>query len=369
MSDFTQNSTHLDLPYIQPSQAQKHVTHNEALRRLDALVQLSVSSATQAAPPAAPQEGARYILPAGASGAWSGQAEGALALREGGAWVFLAPQPGWRAFVADTGAFRLHDGTGWRDAGGDHQNLPLIGVATTADSANRLAVASEAVLLTHAGAGHQLKVNKAAAADTASLLFQTGWSGRAEMGTTGSDDFEIKVSDDGAAFHGALRAEAASGRVTLPGNAARWDGPYCTGDRRARITVSATWGMANAAGGNLQRLVDGTMGQHVYSDGSDQSGKHIQLALAEARQVTGFRLHFSTPHTGDVKTVIRATDDPASEWLTVSGPVAWSDMMEAGVVTLPAFPMQGFTHYRIHALSGAASAAPWFHGIEMVTQG
>jgi hypothetical protein len=33
---------HLQLPYILASQAQKRVTHNEALRILDGLVQLSV---------------------------------------------------------------------------------------------------------------------------------------------------------------------------------------------------------------------------------------------------------------------------------------------------------------------------------------
>ena len=32
----------LTLPYIMAAQAQKHVTHNEALRALDAVVQLSV---------------------------------------------------------------------------------------------------------------------------------------------------------------------------------------------------------------------------------------------------------------------------------------------------------------------------------------
>ena len=37
----------LKLPYIMPSQAQKHVTHNEALRFLDAVVHLSVKSRTQ----------------------------------------------------------------------------------------------------------------------------------------------------------------------------------------------------------------------------------------------------------------------------------------------------------------------------------
>jgi microcystin-dependent protein len=81
---------------------------------------------------------------------------------------------------------------------------------------NRLSVSSPATLLSHAGAGHQLKLNKAAAADTASLLFQTGFSGRAELGLAGSDTFEIKVSADGAAFVTGLSIAGASGQVTLP---------------------------------------------------------------------------------------------------------------------------------------------------------
>lgn len=35
-------TTQLNLPYIAAAQAQKHVTHNEALRALDAIIQLSV---------------------------------------------------------------------------------------------------------------------------------------------------------------------------------------------------------------------------------------------------------------------------------------------------------------------------------------
>ena len=35
-------SPRLALPFIQPSQAQKHVTHNEALQLLDAVVQLRI---------------------------------------------------------------------------------------------------------------------------------------------------------------------------------------------------------------------------------------------------------------------------------------------------------------------------------------
>jgi hypothetical protein len=59
----------LALPYIQPSQAQKHVTHNEALRTLDVIVQLAVLDRTRTAPPGAAAIGDRHIVAAGATGA------------------------------------------------------------------------------------------------------------------------------------------------------------------------------------------------------------------------------------------------------------------------------------------------------------
>jgi hypothetical protein len=45
-------SPNLDMPFILPSQAQKHVTHNEALWSLDALIQLAVLDHDLTAPPA-----------------------------------------------------------------------------------------------------------------------------------------------------------------------------------------------------------------------------------------------------------------------------------------------------------------------------
>lgn len=175
----------LSLPYLQPSQAQKHVTHNEALRQLDTLVQLSVVDTGATQPPLTPEAGAVYALGQGATNAWAGQDDGTLASFDGAAWHFLTPLVGWRAW----------------DQGAGTENLAGVGVGTTSDTTNRLAVASEATLLTHAGAGHQLKVNKATETDTASLLFQTGFSGRAEMGLAGSDDFAVKVSADGTTWN------------------------------------------------------------------------------------------------------------------------------------------------------------------------
>ena len=92
--------------------------------------------------------------------------------------------------------------------------LPRLGINTTADTTNRLAVSAAATLLTHAGAGHQLKINKNAAGDTASLLYQTSFSGRAEMGLAGDDNWRLKVSPDGSSWINALTVNAATGVTT-----------------------------------------------------------------------------------------------------------------------------------------------------------
>ena len=44
------NTTNLVLPLIEAAQAQKHITHNEALTTLDAVVQLSASARDMTGP-------------------------------------------------------------------------------------------------------------------------------------------------------------------------------------------------------------------------------------------------------------------------------------------------------------------------------
>ena len=46
----SETSARLSLPYLMPSQAQKHVTHNEAVRQLDILVQANVQSRVETHP-------------------------------------------------------------------------------------------------------------------------------------------------------------------------------------------------------------------------------------------------------------------------------------------------------------------------------
>jgi hypothetical protein len=110
--DGMDTTPNLSLPYIAAAQAQKHVTHNEALRALDAIVQLAVLDKDLAAPPVSPAEGARYIVAASPTGVWSGQA-GRIAAWQDAAWAFYTPNEGWLAWVADEDTLYIWSGAAW----------------------------------------------------------------------------------------------------------------------------------------------------------------------------------------------------------------------------------------------------------------
>lgn len=113
MSD---NTTHLGLPYLLAAQAQKHVTHNEALRLLDAMVQLSVLDRTRTAPPASPADGNRHLVASGATGLWAGW-DLNIAFYVDGAWFRLVPRTGWLVWVAAEDLFLVWTGSAWEVVG------------------------------------------------------------------------------------------------------------------------------------------------------------------------------------------------------------------------------------------------------------
>ena len=212
MSD--EHSPNLLMPLLMPAQASKHVTHNEALLRLDALVHLAVLDRDTTQPPAAPLEGQRHIVAVGADGGWAGQA-GNIAVFATGGWDFLIPRAGWRAFVLAEGIEVIWHNGQWQSGAARPFSASQLGINASADGINRLAVAADAVLLSHAGGGHQLKINKAGPSETASLLYQSNWSGRAELGLSGTNNFALKVSADGSSWTEAFHSDAATGRITI----------------------------------------------------------------------------------------------------------------------------------------------------------
>lgn len=101
------------IPLLNPAQAQKHVTVNEALLRLDAAANLVLQSRSVSAPPPAPNDGQAWAVPTGATGDWSGR-DGQIAASFENGWHYLSAQTGWRAWIADEASAGIWDGTDWR---------------------------------------------------------------------------------------------------------------------------------------------------------------------------------------------------------------------------------------------------------------
>lgn len=98
------------LPLLSPGQAQKEITHNEALTLIDALVQPCAESAGTNVPPDTPAAGQMWIVGDSPSGAWGGHAS-ALAVWTGGGWRFVAPREGMSVHARDQGVeARFADG-------------------------------------------------------------------------------------------------------------------------------------------------------------------------------------------------------------------------------------------------------------------
>jgi hypothetical protein len=227
------DTPHLGLPLIAASQSQKHVTHNQAIVILDAIVMLSVVDSTHTAPPGSPAEGDRYKVASGATGAWATW-DLNIALYTNGQWVKLVPKKGWLCFDEATGALTVWTGSDWTDlaaAGGyltiaaaGNGTLARLGILTAADDTNRLAVKSDAVLLSHddvtPGTGDlRVTLNKSAVAKDAGFTLQDAFSTRALFGLLGDDDFTVKVSPDGSTFYLAVSIDKDTGHDAQPADA------------------------------------------------------------------------------------------------------------------------------------------------------
>ena len=155
------DTTRLQLPLLAAAQAQKHVTHNEAILRLDGLVQMTAKSATTSAQLASPADGDLYILPAGKTGTdWGGYSNYAVAHYYDGVWHQYHPNAGWVSFVQDTGSLLYYTGSIWSNIGAAVSSLfgdgtvgaPGIAFASDADTGiyrigtNSLGIATGGVL-------------------------------------------------------------------------------------------------------------------------------------------------------------------------------------------------------------------------------
>ncbi len=210
------DTPNLNLPYIMAAQAQKHVTHNEAIRALDVLTQISVNSKILSTPPSNPGNGECYIVGVSATDEWAGN-ENQLACFQDNGWVFIPPKDGFIAWLKDDAKAVVWQVDDWIDLSPEQvfSQVPQLGINTADDSYNRLAIKSQASLFDHDGADHRLVINKASTGDTGTMIFQNNYSGRAEMGIAGSDEFSFKVSPDGTNWHSAIKINQTDGATHI----------------------------------------------------------------------------------------------------------------------------------------------------------
>lgn len=198
----------LSLPFVAAGQAQKHITVNEALGRLDGLVQLAVQSRTTAAQPGSPGDGAMHILPSGATGAaWLGKAAGLLARYADGAWEALTPKAGWLAWIIDEGLALIHDGENWTPLSSTFKALTAARSPFLA--ATRFEILEQEVTLSGASVATTVMIP--------SRAIVLGVCTRTSVAITGATSYSCGVSGDAAKFGSSLGVAKNASNVGLIG--------------------------------------------------------------------------------------------------------------------------------------------------------
>ena len=207
------NTPNLNLSLVSQAQSQKEVTINAAIQFLDMLMNNAVKNKTTTAPPGSPAEGDLYIVAVSSTGSWAGQA-GKLAYYINGAWSFITPRTGLLVWVSAENIPYVYNGITFIDARtAATSSFSTLGVNATADATNKLSVNSSAVLFNNIGNGVQVKINKNAASDTSSFVFQTAFGERAEFGCIGDDNFQLKVSPDNTNFFQSFVVDKSTGNI------------------------------------------------------------------------------------------------------------------------------------------------------------
>lgn len=214
-----ERTANLAIPYLLPNQASKHVTVNDALSRLDLIVQAAVEDAESSLPPPDPRDGQCFIVGAEAQGEWSGM-DGQLVGYVDGSWRVITPQTGWRVWLKSLGELLVFDGSAWRNIMGSEEMPSQFAINTDPDAYNRFAVKSDAILFSHddvtPGSGDmRLQINRADENSIASLIFATGFTGQFEVGLSAGGNFVLRRNDDSGEFRSILNVESGGDWVHL----------------------------------------------------------------------------------------------------------------------------------------------------------
>jgi hypothetical protein len=199
---------------IEAAQAQKHVTHNEALALLDALTQLTAESRALTAPPGSPAEGACYIPATSATGAWSGWDAQVAVYNDG--WSRIVPVSGLKAWIRDERATVTYEDGVWRD-----------GIALTAHG-GRVTLRAKEEEVTLSGA----YVETADAAFIPDRSIVLGVAARTILAVTGATSYGVGTASDTTQFGNLLGVALGSTNIGVIGPT----GSYA--DTKVRVTAN-----------------------------------------------------------------------------------------------------------------------------------
>lgn len=108
-------TTHLAITLVEQSQAQKEVTVNQALVRIDALMNSGAKSRNVNTPPGSPASGDVYIVGSSPTGVWAGNAAKLAYFDQ--IWRFITPLEGMTLWVNDEDIPYIYDGATWISQG------------------------------------------------------------------------------------------------------------------------------------------------------------------------------------------------------------------------------------------------------------
>jgi len=339
----------LSLPIMVESQAQKHVTYNEALMQLDVLLHLSVIAKNLKNPPATPAEGDRYIINAVGTGQWATHDNEIAIFRDNG-WVFFSPVKGWRAYVEADNELLFYDGSAWINLQSNTPAYERLAINTSIDANAHLSVQSDTVLFSHdteAGTGGvQAAFNKQTALDTASILFQSAWTGHAEMGLSGNNDFSVKVSPDGTSWTAAMKIDGSTANLDIPTRLLIGDGNHrgnglTIAKPNPSIYIQDTTGVDDAHSGVISWIDGNDMEQAWLGLGSNANGQFRLLSRYEdgIRFITHGGAHpieFAQHNT--VRMLVSANGNVGIHETAPTAPLHVNGAVRVGNVTVATLP-------------------------------
>jgi hypothetical protein len=274
------------LPLVQPFDLDATRVIEQALVMIDEALgpspvsTYSVLSRTTTAPPSSPSIGASYIVPSGATGAWSGKTNKIAIYRPAG-WYFVTPRAGASAWIDDDAEYATYNSEGATWIGG----VTLLAADLTDLAADVAADAAQvATDRTAASTSATNAANSATAASTSATNAATSATAAASSATTATNQATTATSAASTATTQAAAA-AASAAAAATAQAAAEAAAIGISVKEAR---AATTGNITLSGTQTIDGVAVTAGELVLvkdQSTASQNGLYVVAAGAWSRSI------------------------------------------------------------------------------------